>query len=73
MVESSAKDILALRGLNILFRVLTFAKPECDNVLQPEPQSTPGLNGNEALYCCVLKRMKPAASDLSMTSYIVTR
>ena len=27
-----------LKGYNILFRVLTFAKPECDNVLQLEPR-----------------------------------
>ena len=28
----------------ILFRILTFAKPECDNVLQPEPRSGEGCN-----------------------------
>ena len=31
-------------GINILFRILTFAKPECDNVLQPEPRSGEGCN-----------------------------
>ena len=35
--------------------------------------STPGLNGNEALCCSVLMGMKPAASDWSMISRIVTR
>ena len=33
-----------IRGKNILFRILTFAKPECDNVLQPEPRSGEGCN-----------------------------
>ena len=33
-----------LRGYNILFRVLTFAKPECDNVLQPDPRRGEGSN-----------------------------
>ena len=33
-----------IRGYNILFRVLTFAKPECDNFLQPEPRSGGGCN-----------------------------
>ena len=28
----------SIKGYNILFHVLTFAKPECDNVLQPEPR-----------------------------------
>ena len=28
-----------MRGQNILFCVLTFAKPERNNVLQPEPRS----------------------------------
>ena len=35
---------LLFRGKNIIFRVLTFAKPECDNVLQPEPRSGEGCN-----------------------------
>ena len=34
----------ARRGYNILFRVLMFAKPECDNGLQPEPQSGESCN-----------------------------
>ena len=33
-----------IRGKNILFRILTFAKPECGNVLQPEPRSGEGCN-----------------------------
>ena len=37
-------DWLLIRGQNILFRVLTFAKPECDNVLQPDPRSGEGCN-----------------------------
>ena len=77
-----------------------FAKPEGNNVLQPEPRggeccntltheclanvdtennvilsllytffsSKMGLNGNEALCCCVLMGMKPATSDWSMIS-----
>ena len=28
-----------LRGYNIIFRVSTFAKPECNNALQPDPRS----------------------------------
>ena len=32
------------KRINILFRILTFAKPECDNVLQPEPRSGEGCN-----------------------------
>ena len=28
----------------ILFRVSTFAKPECDNVFQPDPRSDEGCN-----------------------------
>ena len=37
-------SVLLLRGLNIIFSVLTFAKPECDNVLRPDPQSVEGCN-----------------------------
>ena len=36
--------MLAIRGYNILFCILTFAKPEYDNVLQPEPRSVEGCN-----------------------------
>ena len=32
------------KRLNILFGILTFAKPECDTVLQPEPRSGEGCN-----------------------------
>ena len=27
--------VYSIRGYNILFRILTFAKPSCENVLQP--------------------------------------
>ena len=37
-----------MRGYDILSRVLMFAKPECDYVLQPEPQS--GEDCNTLLY-----------------------
>ena len=33
-----------IRGWNNLYRVLTFAKPECNNVLQPDPRSGEGCN-----------------------------
>ena len=33
---------------------------------------TPGLNGNEALCCCILMGMKSMASDLSTISRIAT-
>ena len=33
-----------LRGFNILVRVLTFAKPECHNVLQPSLIRGSGCN-----------------------------
>ena len=29
---------------NIIFRILTFAKPSCDNVLQPSPLRGSGSN-----------------------------
>ena len=32
------------KRIKILFRVSTFAKPECDNVLQPDPRSGEGCN-----------------------------
>ena len=41
---SSVFVFALIRGYNILFRFLTFAKPECDNVLQPEPRSGEGCN-----------------------------
>ena len=41
-------DCLCLKGryitMNILFHILTFAKPECDNVLQPSPLRGSGCN-----------------------------
>ena len=40
--------------LNIVFRVLTFAKPECDNVLQLELWSGEGCN--TLLYEGLVKR-----------------
>ena len=33
-----------LKRIQCLFRVSTFAKPECDNVLQPDPRSVEGCN-----------------------------
>ena len=30
--------LFVIRGQNILFPALTFAKPECDNVMQPQPR-----------------------------------
>ena len=36
---------VSMRGYSILFRVLTFVKPECDNVLQSaEPRNGEGCN-----------------------------
>ena len=32
------------KRINTRYPVLTFAKPECDNVLQPEPPSGEGCN-----------------------------
>ena len=32
------------KRIKILFRILMFAKPECDNVLKPEPGSSEGCN-----------------------------
>ena len=32
------------KRINILFHILTFAKPECVSVLQPKPQSGSGCN-----------------------------
>ena len=29
--------VYSIRGYNILFRILTFAKPSCENALQPSP------------------------------------
>ena len=34
--------------------------------------STPGLNGNESLCCCVLMGMKPRVSDWSTVSHFTT-
>ena len=34
----------SVSNYNILFRILTFAKPSCDNVLQPSPLRGSGCN-----------------------------
>ena len=39
-----------IRGLNILFRVLTFAKSECDNVLRTDLRSGDGEGCNTLLH-----------------------
>ena len=43
-LRSETANCVTIRGLNILFRVLTFAKPVCDNVLQSDPRSIEGCN-----------------------------
>ena len=37
-------ELLSIRGQNIIFLVFMFAKPEFDNVLQPELRSRDGCN-----------------------------
>ena len=47
-----------MRGQNILFHVLTFAKPECDNVLQPEPRTYNRINSRVLAFSKKRKKLK---------------
>ena len=38
------QNVIMIMRSNILLRVLRFAKPECDNVLQPKPPIGEGCN-----------------------------
>ena len=44
VMHTATRSKIFNKRINILFRVLTFAKPECVNVLQPDPRSGEGCN-----------------------------
>ena len=42
--QFNRNELLCNDSIKHFFRASTFAKPECDNVLQPEPRSGEGCN-----------------------------